>query len=176
MDDAASAIEQLSASECWALLQRTALGRLAVINADGGPDIFPVNYVPHEGSLFIRTARDAKLLHIAHHPMVAFEIDGETDDAYWSVVVRGSAERVTRDDEIRESGVRALRSWSPTSKRFVIRLTAHSVTGRRFASGTGHADAPLAFEGRVEAPHPTREPPRKGSPRPEEIPHRPPIR
>ena len=77
-------VERLAASACWEYLQTAELGRLAVDNADGAPDIFPVNYVAHEGALYIRTARDAKLLHIAQHPMVAFEVDGATDDDhYW---------------------------------------------------------------------------------------------
>ena len=65
-------VERLSTAECWALLQEAQLGRLAVVNVDGTPDIFPVNYIPHEGSLFIRTARDAKLAHIAHQPVIGY--------------------------------------------------------------------------------------------------------
>ena len=65
-------VERLPTSECWTLLQEARLGRLAVIHADGAPDVFPVNFMTHEGSLFVRTARDAKLLHIAQHPLVAF--------------------------------------------------------------------------------------------------------
>ena len=168
--DRATKVERLSASECWAYLQDAQLGRLAVINADGSPDVFPVNHLAHEGSLFIRTARDAKLLHIAHHPMVAFEVDGATDDAFWSVVVRGPAERVTRDDEIRDSGVRRLVSWSPTSKFFVIRITANIVTGRRFPAHAGRADTLVAFE--ADAAPPLTDPPHavRGE-RPEPIPH-----
>ena len=100
----ASGIEKLETAECWRLLETTSFGRLAVINADGTPDIFPVNFVPHEGSLYVRTARDAKLLHIAQHPAVAFEVDDHDEHVRWSVVVRGDAERVTRDGEIRDSG------------------------------------------------------------------------
>ncbi|WP_426322951.1 pyridoxamine 5'-phosphate oxidase family protein [Microbacterium sp. E-13] len=165
-------VERLPASTCWEYLQQAELGRLAVINADGAPDIFPVNHLAHEGSLFIRTARDAKLLHIAQHPLVAFEVDGATnDDLYWSVVIRGRAERVTRDDEIRDSGVRALRSWNPTAKFFVIKVVASSITGRRFRLHEGRSDPLRAFEGSVapsvstEPPHPAR------GERPAPIPH-----
>lgn len=140
-------VERLSTAECWALLEETQLGRLAVVNVDGRPDIFPVNYVSHDGSLFIRTARDAKLAHIAHHPAVAFEVDGDTDDSRWSVVVRGDAERVTRDDVIRNSGVRELASWSPTAKHFVIRIAAHTVSGRRFQKDGGRRDLLVPFDG-----------------------------
>jgi hypothetical protein len=168
-------VERLSTADCWALLQEAQLGRLAVVNVDGAPDIFPVNYIPHEGSLFIRTARDAKLAHIAHHPAVAFEVDGETDDSRWSVVVRGDAERVTRDDVIRNSGVRGLASWGPTAKHFVIRVAAHTVTGRRFRKDGGRRDLLVPFEGHDSLtshsePH---EVDRAHRPRP--IPHRNPL-
>jgi hypothetical protein len=164
-------VERLSTAECWALLQETQLGRLAVVNVDGTPDIFPVNYIPHEGSLFIRTARDAKLAHIAHHPAVAFEVDGETDASHWSVVVRGEAERVTRDDVIRKSGVRGLASWSPTAKHFVIKVAAHTVTGRRFGKDGGHIDVLVPFEGPDSLT--SQSPPRgaERARRPQPIPH-----
>lgn len=145
-DRSADDVEHISTAECWELLQQSALGRLALVRDDGTPDIFPVNHLAHEGSLYVRTARDSKLLHIAHHPVAAFEVDGETESTRWSVVVRGPIERVTSDAELRDSGVRELRSWSPTHKLFAIRLTAHTVTGRRFAKSDGRADEPRAFE------------------------------
>jgi nitroimidazol reductase NimA-like FMN-containing flavoprotein (pyridoxamine 5'-phosphate oxidase superfamily) len=164
-------VERLPTAECWTLLQEARLGRLAVIHADGAPDVFPVNFTTHEGALFVRTARDAKLLHIAQHPLVAFEVDGETDDSRWSVVVRGSAARVTGDDELRRSGVRELESWSPTPKFFAIKITAHTVTGRRFPKRSGHADPLIPFEGRVRADGPPEpRPPSRGEP-PQPIPH-----
>jgi len=168
-------VERLSTAECWALLQEAQLGRLAVVNVDGTPDIFPVNYIPHEGSLFIRTARDAKLAHIAHQPAVAFEVDGETEDSHWSVVVRGDAQRVTRDDVIRTSGVRGLASWSPTAKHFVIRVTAHAVTGRRFGKGGGRRDVLVPFEGPESVTSTSQAGEADRARRPKPIPHRSPL-
>jgi nitroimidazol reductase NimA-like FMN-containing flavoprotein (pyridoxamine 5'-phosphate oxidase superfamily) len=167
----AAKVERLPASTCWALLQEARLGRLAVDNADGSPDIFPVNYVAHEGAVFIRTARDAKLLHIAQHPMVAFEVDGEDDDTVWSVVIRGRAERVTSDAEIRDSGVRGLESMSPTTKSFVMKVVANSVTGRRFPAHAGRTDPLVAFQGDATLPGPDGAPPPPRGQRPAPIPH-----
>jgi nitroimidazol reductase NimA-like FMN-containing flavoprotein (pyridoxamine 5'-phosphate oxidase superfamily) len=164
------AIERLVASECWRLLQEETFGRLAVTNVDGAPDVFPVNYVTHEGSLFFRTARDAKLAHIAQHPAVAFEIDGDTDDVRWSVVVRGTAERVTREDEIRDSGVKQLASWSPVAKYFVVKITAHTVTGRGFPKDAGRADRSMPFGGGATATAPEQPAAGRAS-APQEIPH-----
>jgi hypothetical protein len=166
------AVERLDASACWKYLQTAELGRLAVDNADGAPDIFPVNYVAHEGALYIRTARDAKLLHIAQHPMVAFEVDGADDeDHYWSVVIRGTAERVTRDEEIRDSGVRTLASWSPTAKFFVMKVVANTVTGRRFPQHASRTDPLMAFEGDATLPTPPESSPPPRAERPAPIPH-----
>lgn len=164
-------IERLEASECWSLLQATALGRLAVVREDGTPDVFPVNYVAHEGSLYIRTARDSKLLHIAHHPVAAFEIDGGAEGVHWSVVVRGPAGRVTSDAEIRASGVETLASWSPTKKHFVIRIAAHTVTGRRFAKSSRPADSVQPFDGDAATSPSAPNEQRSRAERPQRIPH-----
>lgn len=166
-------VERLSASECWEYLERAEYGRLAVIHADGAPDVFPVNHLAHEGALFIRTARDAKLVHIAAHPLVAYEVDGMTDDLVWSVVLRGRAERLMRDDEIRDSGVRGLASWSPTSKYFAMKVTANAVTGRRFPRDA-HADRLIVFEQDAVAPEPPAPYASRGA-RPAPIPHFEPI-
>lgn len=166
-------VERLSTAECWDYLQQAEYGRLAVINTDGAPDIFPVNHLAHEGSLFVRTARDAKLMHIAHHPLVAYEVDGVTDDVRWSVVLRGRAERVARDDEIRDSGVRDLASASPTAKLFALKVTATSVTGRRFPRDAAHTDRLIPFEDDVSATAAAdaAPPPRARGERPKPIPH-----
>jgi len=167
-------VERLSASECWEYLEQAEFGRLAVIHADGGPDVFPVNHLAHEGALFIRTARDAKLVHIAAHPLVAYEVDDVTGDPVWSVVVRGRAERVMRDDEIRDSGVRGLASWSPTSKFFAVKVTASAVTGRRFPRDA-HTDHLIAFEQDAVAPPEPQRPHASRGERPAPIPHFEPI-
>lgn len=168
-------IANLETAECWRLLETTTFGRLAVINADGTPDIFPVNFVPHEGSLYVRTARDAKLLHIAQHPAVAFEVDDHDENVRWSVVVRGDAERVTREDEIRESGVMSLASWSPTPKFFVMKIAARAVTGRRFPRTEGRTDHPRPFEGHAAAAPDAEVDPSSPRTRPQPIPHHSPL-
>jgi len=146
-------VERLSTAACWQLLEQGELGRLAVDGVDGRPDVFPVNYLVHAGSLFIRTAPGSKLADIAAHPDAAFEVDGDGEAFRWSVVVRGSAHVVVNDDDIRESGVDSLSSWNPTRKDRFIRLTPVTVTGRRFRrrlpdvrshAATGGADAASA--------------------------------
>jgi nitroimidazol reductase NimA-like FMN-containing flavoprotein (pyridoxamine 5'-phosphate oxidase superfamily) len=124
-------VDHLDAAQCWMRLQQTALGRLAVVREDGTPDVFPVNYVAHEGSLYVRTARDSKLLHIAHHPAVAFEIDGDNEDERWSVVARGPVTAVLDEAELAQ----IRRVWDPDpwadgDRTLYLRLAVCVLTGR----------------------------------------------
>lgn len=123
----------LSTAECWDLLEHETLGRLALIGDHDMPDVFPVNYLAHEGAIYIRTAHDSKLVRIVTHPVAAFEIDGAEGALLWSVVVRGGIQRLKDEAEIERVGVGRLPSWSPRHKPYVLKLTGQIVTGRRFA-------------------------------------------
>lgn len=177
---------ELSTAECWSRLEVGSFGRIAVHGLDGIPDIFPINYAVHNGSLYVRTTHGTKLMDVATHPVAAFEIDGEDDGWRWSVVLRGAARRVSADAEIRASGILDLATETPTSKHHFICLTPVSVTGRQFAVGSGHVPGPHA------SPHPIHraegdpdlaadederaEPEHPRSTRPINIPHLPPPR
>jgi uncharacterized protein len=158
-------VEELDTAQCWRLLETVTLGRLAVEGHDGRPDVFPVNYLVHNGNVFIRSAPGAKLRSIAEHPSVAFEIDGETTRYHWSVVIRGDAHRMDTDADIEASGIVGLVSSSPTPQHNFIRLTPNTVSGRRFPKRA----RPGTHSGRVPEPAPD------GAPRvhlkPHPIPH-----
>jgi len=64
--------------------------------------------------------------------MVLMYLRGQ--DYYWSVVVRGTAERLANDAEIEESGVLALTTATPPVKWNYIRITPTTISGRRFTS------------------------------------------
>ncbi|KZE91499.1 pyridoxamine 5'-phosphate oxidase family protein [Microbacterium sp. TNHR37B] len=129
----------LETAECWTLLERRSVGRLAMTDAEGAPDIFPVNFVTFEGAVFIRTAADIKDVQLTTRPSVAFEVDGHDDAGWWSVVIRGTAAQATDPVELERSGVRRLSTASPRRKPHVLKITAAAVTGRRFAN---HDDQP----------------------------------
>ncbi|WP_282216452.1 pyridoxamine 5'-phosphate oxidase family protein [Microbacterium luteolum] len=133
---AAVGVEEIGTAACWRLIEASSLGRLAVQNVDGHPDVFPLNYLVHEGSLYVRSAPGAKLRSLVAHPEVAFEVDGITDAFHWSVVIRGRATRMNTDAAIAASGVLQLISSSPTAKHNYLRLVPDTVTGRRFAVGS----------------------------------------
>lgn len=141
------AFESLTPDECWRLLGEASLGRLAVTDADGMPDVFPLNMLVHEGALYARSAEGSKLSAIATRPEAALEVDGEDEEYRWSVVARGLAARLdtdvdsATDAEIEASGVLRLPSANPGGKPHVIRLTPVSVSGRRIrVGGDGSAE------------------------------------
>lgn len=135
-------VDTLTTAECWRLIEASRLGRLALVDPRGDPEVFPVNFTTHEGVFYIRTASDSKTRHIRSHPVVALEIDGEDGGAKWSVLVRGEAIGVSTTEEVRRSGVDTLQSDSPTTKPYVVRIDPRTVTGRRFVVSVKPAAAP----------------------------------
>ena len=132
VDAAASgdAITYLRSQECWALLETQSLGRLAI----GGErvEIFPVNFLVHDGSVYFASAPGSKLMELTQSPSVAFEADGTTSGQLWSVVIHGHAVRLARDIDIEMSGILQLKGWHPTAKHNYVRITPDEITGRRF--------------------------------------------
>lgn len=135
----------LSADECWALLGRNHVGRLAFFN-HGVVDIEPVHYVAAlDAWLFVRSAEGTKMEVFAQHPYVAFEVD-EIDAMFdWrSVVAHGTvylmSEHGVRTDRIAfERALRALRSFIPATleqddptplRRRVYGIHVDRLTGR----------------------------------------------
>jgi len=169
----AHSFEHLSVEECWRLVRGANVGRLAVAGADGAPDVFPLNVLAHDGSLYARSAEGSKLSVIADHPEAAIEFDGESDGFHWSVVARGTAVRLETDTdaatdaEIEASGVLRLASANPGGKPYVIRLRPATISGRRVrvdaATGTSVAHPVTGPIVNAERAHP---------PRP--VPHHPP--
>jgi nitroimidazol reductase NimA-like FMN-containing flavoprotein (pyridoxamine 5'-phosphate oxidase superfamily) len=116
----------LSAAECWSLLHRHSLGRLATA-ANGEADIFPVNYVVDDHALVLRTAPGHKLEQLLLAPEVAFETDGHDSERYWSVVVRGTARHTSKAEA---ADLPPVVSWFPTDTHDVVRIVPRSVVGR----------------------------------------------
>ena len=127
----AGGVRTLDAAECWRILAAESLGRLAV-RVDDGVDVFPVNFLVHDGAVFFRSAPGAKLVELTREPRVAFEVDGQYAHRAWSVVVRGVATRIGSEDEIWEAGVTQLHTWHPSDKFNYVRIQPASVSGRSF--------------------------------------------
>jgi uncharacterized protein len=124
--------QDLSKSECFKLLAREHLGRVAVVD-DLGPVVFPVNFVLDHHMVVFRTDEGTKLDAACRGSRVAFEIDG-TDTAArtgWSVLVRGEAIEVTGPAELARLRKLPLDPWAPGAKTHYVRILPAVLTGRR---------------------------------------------
>lgn len=96
MDRESGELEVVSYAECVRLLRSHDLGRIAVVDRESRPVIFPINYFFDEGVVVFRTAPGTKL-DVAPGTHVCFEIDGwdAVTGVGWSVLVRGIAHDIT---------------------------------------------------------------------------------
>lgn len=127
-------IADMSAGACTEALQAGSLGRIALAVADEA-EIFPVNYVFDSGAIYLRTAPGSKLLGLTVNPQVAFEIDGFDEKVAFSVVVKGTAERLELQSEIEAADKLDLVPWAPTLKYRWVRILPSTISGRVFRRG-----------------------------------------
>ncbi len=128
-------MQELTRTDCFELLARQNLGRLAFVD-DLGPIVVPVNYVLDRHMLVIRTDEGTKLNAAVHGAKVAFEIDG-TDPAGaggWSVLVRGEATAVTDPAELEVLRKLPVRPLAPGPKTHYIRVMPALLSGRRIVA------------------------------------------
>ena len=124
------------------LLGPTGVGRLATASLDAvtgevSVDLFPVNYLVHDGALYFRSAPGSKLAQITANQKVAFEVDNPRGRVNWSVVIHGDARRMSMDRDIEESGVLGLATAIPTEKWNDVHIEAGTTTGIRFRKRRG---------------------------------------
>jgi len=135
--------QELTKSECFALLSGVRLGRVAVVD-DQGPIVFPVNFILDRHMVVFRTDEGTKLDAAARGSRVAFEIDG-TDEAArtgWSVLIRGEATEVTDPAELARLRKLRVSPWAPGAKTHYVRILPAKLTGRRIwaPGGPSHRD------------------------------------
>lgn len=130
---------ELTKSECFELLSRQNLGRLAFVD-DLGPVVVPVNYLLNRHMVVIRTDEGTKLDAATRGAKVAFEIDGadEAGQSGWSVLVRGEAAAVTDPAELERLRDLPVSPIAPGRKSNYIRVMPALVTGRRILAPTDH--------------------------------------
>lgn len=131
------AVVDLSTTECWRLLAKGGVGRLATAVVDPAtgnvePDIFPINFHAHDGAILFRTGPGSKLIDLTAQPAVAFQTDGRRGRLYWSVVLHGHARRLAFDRDIEQSGILEAEAIHPTEKWNYVRIDVESITGIRF--------------------------------------------
>ncbi|WP_442576889.1 pyridoxamine 5'-phosphate oxidase family protein [Microbacterium sp. F51-2R] len=131
MNDENGAVVSLSEDQCWNLLARCELGRLALA-VDGEPEIFPVNYVTDGPRVFLRTAPGSKLAGLAQNPRVAFEVDEYDQSRGASVILKGVARRLQVQSEIDAAEALPLHPWIPTLKYRWVSISPTEISGRSF--------------------------------------------
>lgn len=129
-------IRELTRAECFELLAGGQLGRVAVTD-DGGPVVFPVNYVLDRHTVVFRTEPGTKLRAAGRGGRVCFEADGadETTCTGWSVIVRGEITEVTDPDELARLRELPLRPWAPGARDHYARILPAVLTGRLITAG-----------------------------------------
>lgn len=125
----------MSDDEAWRFLEHTRFGRLA-LSVGNNPDIFPINYLAHDGKLLMRTNPGTKLAELTINDSVAFEIDGLAEDEAWSVVLKGTARVLESQTEIDAASELPLAPWLKTLKYTFVEIVPTSVRGFRFQLGT----------------------------------------
>jgi nitroimidazol reductase NimA-like FMN-containing flavoprotein (pyridoxamine 5'-phosphate oxidase superfamily) len=132
--DNRSRIGHLSDDAAWEFLMSETVGRLAV-SVGTQPDIFPLNYVGHEGKVYFRTGEGTKLLQLVVDSHVAFEADGSDEKTAWSVVVSGSAKAIHSPAMIETLNGLPLPPFAPTLSYVWVEITPSVLRGRSFKMG-----------------------------------------
>jgi nitroimidazol reductase NimA-like FMN-containing flavoprotein (pyridoxamine 5'-phosphate oxidase superfamily) len=129
-------LTELSADDCWALLEarRPRLGRVGFSTGDGTV-VYPMNYAVADRTVFLRTQATSRLASAVDPQQVAFEVD-EVDahwETGWSVLAHGHLREVVDLDELERYRELPLRTWAPDARLHLLRLDVARISGRRLA-------------------------------------------
>jgi uncharacterized protein len=107
----------LSERQSRLVLRQRSFGRLAFTFKDR-VDIEPIGYVLEGDWLYGRTSPGTKLVQLAHHRWVAFEVDEVGGPFDWkSVVVHGAVYFLNRDGDTHADFARALKLFRRVDRR-----------------------------------------------------------
>ncbi len=124
-------LEILGPDECWALVSRVPIGRVAFVE-EGGPMVLPVMHSVVGHRIGFRSTSGGKLAAARRGEPVAFEVDGwdVATRTGWSVVARGSAE--SAPDSTAEHDAVAPDPWlAPIDDGTWVEIRVDEITGRR---------------------------------------------
>jgi uncharacterized protein len=124
-------LEILAEEECFELLARNHVGRVAV-TVGALPAVFPVNYVLVNGAIVFRTGSGTKLKSAVDRAVVAFEIDAFEPFGHggWSVLAIGVASEL-ESHELARARELPLRPWADGARDRYVRIVPELVSGRR---------------------------------------------
>ena len=124
--------EDLAREQCLDLLEANHLGRVAWQAADL-PQILPVTYAMHQGSVYFRTTPNGILSELAQPTRVALEVD-ELDQqtrSGWSIVLQGRSSAVSQPDALSDLwAADSLVPWAGGNRTLFICIRPDRVSGR----------------------------------------------
>jgi nitroimidazol reductase NimA-like FMN-containing flavoprotein (pyridoxamine 5'-phosphate oxidase superfamily) len=130
------ALQTLSPSECFGLLELGGIGRVGFASADGIM-MLPVNFAIAGKTIIFRTAPDT-LLAVYADGQLSFEVD-RLDEALhtgWSVLVHGHAHTVTDEREVKRLEDRThLEPWAAGARDVYVRIAPTRISGRCIEPG-----------------------------------------
>ena len=120
----------LVAYDCWGLLERAEIARVAWQGEDR-IELVPVNYTVADGAVWFRTEPDSGLAKGVSGQEVVVEVDQVDLGAHesWSVVVRGTAELVDVLDV--PDMLMDMKVWPTRTRNVFVRVEPERLTGRR---------------------------------------------
>jgi hypothetical protein len=140
----------MTEDEALRLLGTQQVGRL-VYTRRALPAVTPVNFVLHEGAIWIWTASTTSMAQAVRGAVVAFEVDrlDEANRTGWSVVALGVAELVVNRTEIERAAGFGPEPWVSGRKEHLLRIPLKMISGRRIRPPAGDAGAPFTPDGRA---------------------------
>ncbi|WP_026554397.1 pyridoxamine 5'-phosphate oxidase family protein [Arthrobacter sp. 35W] len=132
--DALNPTEVLDEEECWNVLLGASLGRLA-LSVNNLPEIYPVNFLAHDGRILFATNPGDKLFGLTVNENVALEADGIGINSVWSVVVKGKARWLESAADIEAAETLHRKPMTAIRKRVFVEIIPTAITGRRIHRG-----------------------------------------
>ncbi|MFC4049316.1 pyridoxamine 5'-phosphate oxidase family protein [Actinomadura syzygii] len=126
-------LETLDRATCLDLLRRVQVGRIAWAGDGGIVDVLPVNFVMDGETPVFMTAPGSKFDAVRAGRPLTFEAD-DLEPALrtaWSVLITGRPEIVTDPGELERLRTLPLTPWIHWPDASFVRLSPHSVSGRR---------------------------------------------
>jgi nitroimidazol reductase NimA-like FMN-containing flavoprotein (pyridoxamine 5'-phosphate oxidase superfamily) len=123
---------ELEDDVCRDLLLRCRVGRVAFTDPVEGLTVHPVNCLVADGVVLFRTSPGSALDRACDGGDVAFEADDvdTVTESGWSVLVRGTASRVTDSDRIAALADTDVHPWAPARHDRWVEIRPVRVTGR----------------------------------------------
>jgi hypothetical protein len=128
-------LEVLDDEECWGLMARDTLGRIAYTQG-AVPAIRPVNYVLSGHDVLIRTAPSSEMGKAIDGQVVALEVDSidRATRSGWVVVVCGTATATDLTGRPPRPSLAGLEPWAAGERGLLVHIDVEKISGRRLVA------------------------------------------